>query len=168
MPAGIFTGISASNDAAAERRRENNSGMIATEPSAIFSMPTRTLLCMSTLRIDASVIGALFRETRVTGESTGIKGAIVSDGERVAHVLHGVPERVTAMLAQILADERLADVTTSTILDAAHDDGTWLISGWTTGWATPELIDAFVADSVQETGNPLAPCMQLLLQCDLL
>ena len=140
MPAGIFTGISASNDAAAERRRENNSGMIATEPSAIFSMPTRTLLCMSTLRIDASVIGALFRETRVTGESTGIKGAIVSDG----------------------------DVTTSTIQDAPCDDATWLLSGWTTGWATPELIDAFIVESAQTQSHPLTPCMQLLLQCDLL
>lgn len=123
---------------------------------------------MSTLRVDASVIGALFRETRVTGESTGIKGAIVSDGERVAHVLHGAPERVAAMLTRILADERLADVTTSTIQDAPCDDGTWLLSGWTTGWATPELIDAFIVESAQTQSHPLTPCMQLLLQCDLL
>lgn len=123
---------------------------------------------MSTLRIDASVIGALFRETRTAGETAGIKGAIVSDGERVAHVLHGVAERVTAMMTGIVADERLADVRTSTIQDAACDDGSWLISGWTTGWATPELMDAFVAESAQAPSNPLAPCMQLLLQCDLL
>ncbi len=123
---------------------------------------------MSTLRIDATAVGAFFREARAAGETAGIQGAIVSDGERVAHVLHGVPDRVTAMLTAILADERLANVTTSIIQEAEHHDGLWPLLGWKTGWATPELLDALVAESAQAPDDPLTPCMQLLLQCDLL
>ncbi|MEO7937793.1 MAG: hypothetical protein ABIR55_04155, partial [Burkholderiaceae bacterium] len=99
----------ASNDVAAEHRRENNPGMIATAAPANLSMTIRTVLCMSTLQIDATAVGKLFRETRAAGESTGTHGAIVSDGDRVAHMLHGVPEQISVMLNQILSDERLGN-----------------------------------------------------------
>ena len=160
--------IAASNDAAPRRRCENNTAMIATTPPAILSMTFRSLLCLSTLRIDATAVGALFRETRVAGEQTGIQGAVVSDGERVAHVMHGVPERVSAMLTRILSDVRLADAHATTIQDVAHDDGRWPLSGWKAGWATPELLDAIVAESARGPNMTLTPFVLLLKQCDLL
>ena len=131
-------------------------------------MTYRTLLCKSALRIDATAVGTLFRETRATGEKIGIQGAIVSDGERVAHVLHGMPDRINTMLTQILADERLSNVHITTIQDIAQDCGSWPLSGWKAGWATPELLDAIVAESTRNPANTLAPCLQLLQQCDLL
>lgn len=131
-------------------------------------MTFRTLLCMSNLRIDATAVGTLFRETRATGEETGIQGAIVSDGERVAHVLHGLPDRVTAMLTRIIEDERLAVVHTTTIQDVPFYDGSWPLAGWKAGWATPELLDAIVTESAYAPTNTMTPCLHLLQQCDLL
>lgn len=131
-------------------------------------MTIRTVLCVSTLQIDATAAGKLFRETRAVGDSTCTQGAIVSDGDRVAHMLHGAPERISVMLNQILSDERLRNVKTSIIRDCAHDDGTWLLAGWKTGWATPELLDAILIEPTQASDNPLKPYMQALLQCDLL
>lgn len=137
-------------------------------PPAILTMTFRTFLCLSTLRIDATAVGKLFRETRAAGVETGIQGAIVCDGERVAHVLHGVPERVAAMLSRILVDDRLGDVQTTTIQDAAQDDGSWPLSGWKAGWASPESLDAVAAESAPGTIDKLTPCLRMLQQCDLL
>lgn len=142
--------------------------MIATATQTTLPTATQTVVCLSTLQIDATAIGALFRETRATGEAAGIQGAIVSDGDRVAHMLHGAPERVMAMLDRIRADERFSNATTSMIQNGAHDAGLWLLSGWKAGWATSDLMDGIVAESSHASNDMLTPCMRLLLRCDLL
>ena len=131
-------------------------------------MTLRTVLCLSTLRIDATALGSLFRETRSMGQAAGIQGAVVSDGERLAHVLHGPVAAVIDVLNHLNADDCLAETTVLAKQDVAQDTSAWPLSGWKAGWATPELLDAIIARAGPDATDAPASCLQLLLQCDLL
>lgn len=131
-------------------------------------MNFRTILCLSNLRIDATSIGALFRETRTTGNAAGLQGAIVSDGERVVHFLHGAPMAVMSMFTSVRTDARFVGTTLMASRDMQLDKSEWPTSGWKAGWATIELMDAILTDVPPGSLCALAPKLLLLRQCDLL
>jgi hypothetical protein len=132
-------------------------------------MIIRTVLCVCTLRIEAVAIGRLFQETRSLREAAGINGAIISDGERVAHVLHGAGDAVLSVVSHIRSDARMDAPLLLTTQDADGPHRPWPLSGWKAGWATPEVLDAMMAVAALPAPDGLAQALQGLLgQCDLL
>jgi hypothetical protein len=132
-------------------------------------MTIRTALCVSTLRIDAAAIGKLFQETRSLREAAGIDGAIISDGERVAHILYGEPKAVMSVVASVRSDDRMAEPTLLETQDATDGRRAWPLSGWKAGWTTPEVLDAMIAVAASPAKSGLPESLQAMLgQCDLL
>ncbi len=131
-------------------------------------MILRTILCVGQLQIDATSIGTLFRETRSLCEAAKILGAIVSDGERIAHVLHGPQDRVMQVLARTSTDPRLSETAILAQLDVDDDGTKWPLSGWKAGWATPDVLDEMTSWSHSGSADAFPVCLSLLGRCDLL
>lgn len=142
--------------------------MITTESPLTPAMIVRSTLSIAALRIDATGIGALFRETRALGDDTGIKGVIVSDGERVAHILHGAPENVEEVIRHISADQRLADLIILAQQEVDDNGTAWPLSGWKAGWATPDVLCEMRSSAAGDPKHAVASCLGLLAQCELL
>lgn len=132
-------------------------------------MILRTVLCVCALRIDAVAIGKLFQETRFLRETAGIDGAIISDGERVAHVLHGTCDAVMSVVSSVQSDARMAEPTLLATQDTEVARRTWPLSGWKAGWTTPDVLDAMIAVAATAPDGALPENLQALLgRCDLL
>ncbi len=130
----------------------------------------RTVLCVCALRIDAVAIGKLFQETRALRRAAGIDGAIISDGERVAHLLVGAPAAVESVVCQVRSDARMAEPLLLAMQDLEAEGPAWTLSGWKAGWATPDVLDTMtdVAKSHADDGALTATLQALLGRCDLL
>ncbi|MCW5640762.1 MAG: hypothetical protein KIT63_01550 [Rhodoferax sp.] len=132
-------------------------------------MIIRTILCVCALRIDAVAIGKLFQETRALRGAAGIDGAIISDGERVAHLLVGMRDAVDSVVMQLRSDARMAEPMLLAMQDIETDHRPWPLAGWKAGWATPDVLDTMAAVAKSQSDGHLPDTLQALLgRCDLL
>lgn len=113
---------------------------------------------------DATAFARLAQRARLRNPALGVSGAMLFDGQRCCHWLHGTPEAVDLALAQCAQDpyhEQLKVVLHASLPPTPWDDG------WRAGYVDTESIDAWLDACGQDGDAAIAALTKMLAFADL-